>query len=418
MKYPLAGSALAAAGLTAIALATLGPVVITGPVVRLPMICLLCGEFGTVDFVLNIALFVPLGFGLALAGVPPIRVVAMAGVLTLTIETLQATVIAGRHPALGDLVANAIGGLLGATAPRLIRAAWAPHRTVAVPLTLLTALLVLALAAAPVVLFRPSPSPTPTWWGQHAHDLEGTAPFEGTIRSVTLSGLPIIDGILPDQEAVKTRFHRLPLDFNAQVLSGPIPPEEAQIAAIADGAGGWVASIWQDGPDATARFRLRAADYLLRAPTLILRGAFAEPGVPVTIRLEATEEALSAVALRPGRPPLQVTMPVATTRGWILAWPWRTAFDGNPRTRTTAWLLVWWGVAGLLIAWWSGRTTGIPLLAALLGIALAGIPALTGSPIATWPEWATALAGAGVGVATAELPRLGEIATGRKRPSQ
>ena len=31
--------------------------------------CILCGRFGTADFILNVLLFIPLGFGLRLAGV-------------------------------------------------------------------------------------------------------------------------------------------------------------------------------------------------------------------------------------------------------------------------------------------------------------------------------------------------------------
>ena len=39
-----------------------------GRVAGTPVYCIVCGDTGSVDFFLNILLFVPLGLGLALAG--------------------------------------------------------------------------------------------------------------------------------------------------------------------------------------------------------------------------------------------------------------------------------------------------------------------------------------------------------------
>jgi FeS assembly protein SufD len=89
-----AGAALALAGFLFIAVATLTP--LPNVMYSLPRTCIVCGELGVVDVVNNILLFVPLGAGLTLAGVRRRTAVALCVALTVTVETLQIGVIAGR----------------------------------------------------------------------------------------------------------------------------------------------------------------------------------------------------------------------------------------------------------------------------------------------------------------------------------
>ncbi len=79
-----------------------------------PLVCIFCGDFGGVDFLLNILLFVPLGLGLALAGFSWRRAVLLAGLLSFGVELLQMKIIVGRDASLGDVMTNTTGGGVGA----------------------------------------------------------------------------------------------------------------------------------------------------------------------------------------------------------------------------------------------------------------------------------------------------------------
>ena len=400
------GKALTLIGTLLIVLATLGPGSRTEPAERLPTLCLLCGDFGTVDFILNIALFVPFGLGIALLGASPLAAFVISLCLTLGIESAQATLIVGRHAALGDVVANTLGGLLGATAPRWWNRLAFPTQKLALRLAVATALVAAAIATLGPFLFRPSAPQTQVWWGQHAHELGGLSRFEGQVESVTLNGIPIPDGILPDQRSPRLAFANPRLEFVATIITGPRPPDRAQIAAIADGTGGWPAAFWQDGPDAIASLRLHSEDLLLRAPIVRIPGALAvPPGSRVTLRVTATPGSLTGTAETPAGPSRTTSIRLSTTQAWQLLWPWGATFARDPSTRTTLWLVDLFGLSTLLLLWW-GRLAGRPRLSAILLLALVpwtllAVPLVTSTPVARWWEWAAALAGLVAGGALA-----------------
>ena len=77
--------------------------------------CLACGGLWLSDAISNIGLFIPVGAALAALGVPWLRIVAMTCVGSLGIEYLQSLGFPPlRSAALADVIANTLGGLLGA----------------------------------------------------------------------------------------------------------------------------------------------------------------------------------------------------------------------------------------------------------------------------------------------------------------
>jgi hypothetical protein len=84
------------------------------------------------EAVKNLLLFIPLGAALALAGIRPLRAIAIGAGLSLTVEFLQQWIPA-RNPNVGDLLCNTLSTAIGAglvrSAPRWLtvpprRAAW------------------------------------------------------------------------------------------------------------------------------------------------------------------------------------------------------------------------------------------------------------------------------------------------------
>src|SRR5690349_4715229 len=76
--------------------------------------CRICGPVTGVDIIGNILLFVPLGVGLAVAGLARKRTVQVGALASVAIELLQLAVIPGRDPSLVDVIANTVGTLAGA----------------------------------------------------------------------------------------------------------------------------------------------------------------------------------------------------------------------------------------------------------------------------------------------------------------
>ena len=90
------------------------------------------GDAALAELIQNLLLFLPLGASLALAGVRPLRAIAIGAGLSFTVEFIQQW-LPGRDPSAGDIVCNtvstAIGVALVVTAPRWLtvparRAAW------------------------------------------------------------------------------------------------------------------------------------------------------------------------------------------------------------------------------------------------------------------------------------------------------
>src|SRR5574338_14227 len=91
-----------------------------------PWYCVVCGDQGMVDVLLNVALFVPLGLGLGLLGARPFRALLAGFALALAIELLQATLVTGRDPSLSDVLTNSCGTFMGACLAMMGPALWRP----------------------------------------------------------------------------------------------------------------------------------------------------------------------------------------------------------------------------------------------------------------------------------------------------
>lgn len=195
----------------------------TGSLQSETRLCLICGAVGGADFVANILAFIP--FGMAVRGVlrSTRRAAIVVVVFTLLIELLQWRVVPGRDASLGDVVANALGGTVGA----LIAARW---RHVLLPergraLIIGWSAVSIAVLGATYWMLMPSPV-IYRYWSYWAPQQRGHQSFRGSIRNVTLFGTPIPDlaKIEPSAMPAEYRSGEIDLQFD---LGPPYPTDVA-----------------------------------------------------------------------------------------------------------------------------------------------------------------------------------------------
>lgn len=398
------GYRIAVAGLLLIAAMTLMPhPEETSRVSDTPVTCVVCGDLGGVDVLLNILLFVPLGIGLGLAGFSWRRIVALAALVTLGVELLQMKVIAGRDASLGDVLANTLGSGLGA----LLAARWRqlvfPSVTGARRVALAYGVALGWIWAGTAWALGPAFPQGAPWYGAWAAELENLDRFVGVPLMVTAGGEPLLPGRALDQSRLQDAVTANP-SLSFRVVLGARPRRLAPIGSIVDDRHRDVMLIGQERADLAFLVRMRSTIVRLRNPIVYLRnGMDGQAG-------DTTE---AEGALRDGRFELRsVTRGRTTIRhlslsaswGWSLVTPWDAVLGEEVRLLTALW------IAGLatVLAYWSAMAGG----AALAIIPVTGfcllclVPAAAGLPPAEWSEWMAFVTGVTFGIVAARSARI------------
>lgn len=118
--------------------------------------CLICGDIGTAEAVMNVVLFVPWGTALGLGGWRGWRLGAAGFGLSFIVEMLQLG-IPGRDPSLSDLVTNTTGTLVGGWVAATASVWLAPPRRVAQRLAAGGAACAVLVLLGTAWLFTPAP---------------------------------------------------------------------------------------------------------------------------------------------------------------------------------------------------------------------------------------------------------------------
>jgi len=283
-----AGLALTAAALVVIAVATLVPQPSEAPfVAQTPIWCLVCGQFGTLDVLLNVALFAPLGAGLLWLDLPWRRVVLIGGALSLAIETTQYFAIAGRDASLGDLLTNSAGTGLGALLAARWRLALFPSPRQAAALSAAAATAWLAQVGVSGAAMLPA-LPQSVYWGQRAPDLPQFERFRGELLDASVGDAPFPNLRMRNSAEIRERL------LHAEALSVVAAPAEptralAPIVSIFDGDQREIVLVGQWREDLVFRIRSRAFDLRLRPPAVRLSAVFRGSGRD-TLRLSGALE--------------------------------------------------------------------------------------------------------------------------------
>ncbi len=385
------GYRIAVAGLLFIAAMTLMPhreemarVAVT------PVTCVICGDLGGVDFFLNILLFVPLGIGLTLAGFSWRRALVLAGLTTFSVELLQMKAVPGRDASLGDVMANTMGGGLGALLAAHWRGVVFPSPDRARRLALAYAILLGWIWSGTAWALGPAYPQGVRWYGAWAAELDNFDRFPGEPLLVKAGGEPLLPGPALNQSRLEDAVVAHPsLGFEA-VLGGPTQ-RLAPIGSIVDGVHRDVMLIGQAGEDLVFMVRMRATILKLRNPMAALpNGLSGTPGDTVIAQGALRDGAFELRATRGGHT-MSRRLPLSASWGWSLVAPWTSALGNGVGLMTAGWIV---GALALLAYWGSMAGGGALSIAPVTALLLLGaIPRAAGFPAAGWSEWAAAVAG-------------------------
>lgn len=373
------GSWIASAGFLAIAIATLTPVASAGG--GTSRICLICHSRGMADFLSNIVLFAPLGFGLALRGWS-LRRTAFAGmVFSLTIELLQLQVISGRDSNFGDVVANSMGGVAGWLAWRSLPW-WQPRPNHAMTRAVTLALIALGILIGGLSLLVPAPQPT-TYFIQWTADLGGLEHYGGRVLKSKLDGLDL-EGATRVQPSDTVRRLLLQPRWTVHFIAGAAPPSLAPIVSIYDEFRQEVMLLGAREGDVEYRQRLRAGMLRFDEPDLRVYGALHDvvPGDNVTLRWIADRERVC----------VSVNERMRCSHGYTVGDTWALLLfpDSWGRTARIAMCMAWLFGIFLPVGFVAYRWMELLVITAGTLVVLIGTPALIG--FAMTPLWQVLMA--------------------------
>ena len=253
--------------------------------------CVLCGERGSADLLLNVLLFAPLGAVLGRLGLGPVLVAGIGLALSLGIEIAQ-TIIPGRAPTWRDVVTNSVGAGLGAVTVQwmvpLVRSAWAR------PLAWVTGGLAVATIALTGWLLHADIKRS-SWFGQVAPRLGHLVPWDGQMDSVSVGVIRVRHGRMPDPAAVQFALSaRAPIVMHGR--AGPPTAGLAALFAITDEEFEEMLLVGQGGDDLIVRERRRASTFRLFEPEHRFRNLFAglSPGTAFTLEVRPAETSVCA----------------------------------------------------------------------------------------------------------------------------
>ncbi|HEY3219297.1 MAG TPA: VanZ family protein [Gemmatimonadales bacterium] len=385
-----------AAAVTAILTATLFPISGGDPEPWLG--CVLCGERGIADALINILLFLPLGAVLAAAGMSWARCFLVGALLSAGVEFAQ-LYIPGRDPSLGDVLFNTLGAGLGAA---LVPRAWSwllPAGKQAARLCRAAAFGAAALCYVTGWLLAPAlpRGDYATVWAPHFVHL---AWYPGRVRDARIGDVGVPEGPIAGSAAVRDLL-RSPKGFALHVaaIAGSRPGGLGGLLAVYDERSREVLLVGPDRDDLVFRLRTRATAWHLDQPDVRLPHALRSvaPGDLLDVTVY---EVRGRYAMRVGSSDDAGLGPTVGSGWGMLMYP-----ESLPAWLKTvlsvAWVAAMWLPAGL---WARARGDGA-MIGAAAAAGLLGAPTVL--PLCPTPllQWAAAGLGVFGGTATAVILR-------------
>lgn len=349
--------------------------------------CLVCGEAGVTDVLLNLILFAPLGLALGCLGWRWQRALPMMLLLTIAIESSQALFLAGRDASLSDVLANSLGGGLGFALATTRSLAAAPTATLA---RRMAAVLVLLSSTTWLAtgwgLRVAGDAPTP-WVGQRLRQWRGHDAFAGTMGEATLNGIVLPnDPVDPTPMLRDSTTLRLALTRNDTT----IPLRPVSLLRIVDRRGRTVLGVDQRGDALHVGIRMRASRFLVRTPVWSFEHAVRRMPVGTTWRGE-WRWLPDRVELRydtgDGTTEVAESRPLSVALGWVFVHPFAAVVGPLAPWWTALWLLLWGAPLGWCLAWVRGPERlawALVACCSLVGASWATAIPVRGTEVAQW----------------------------------
>lgn len=256
-------------------------------------LCITCGTHWAADFGLNILLFIPLGFGLRLAGVRRRTAWLLVAATTVTIELLQYSIITGRDSDLSDILSNTLGGSLGILAADVRRRLLTPSTAAALRLSVASALVWCASTAC--IQWALSISlPHSIYYEQVAPQLGQFSTFSGRVLTAAFNGAPFPGGRLSDEASATMRDDLVAGNarLSAVMTTGSPPRRLAPVISVFDDHRREIFVLGQRHRDLIFQMRRHTDDWGFRSPSLALPGALPpRPRSDDTVRISASVDA-------------------------------------------------------------------------------------------------------------------------------
>jgi hypothetical protein len=245
-------------------------------------LCVVCGDRGTADAILNLLLFAPLGILMKVNRRSAARAAGVGLVLSVSIELAQCF-IPGRYSNLADVVWNTCGAWAGAMAwsAMMKRIPWS--RRDASRLRALSVLWTFLATFGFGWLMAPAPTAGP-YWGHLTPSFGDMDHYDGSVVEARFESLPI-----PDGPFARLSQSSLRDDWRLAVIAveGAAPSALAPIVSVSDDQDRELILLGAMGNDFVYRERTRARVLRLDQPDLRLRGVMGAATVGDTIRMAA-----------------------------------------------------------------------------------------------------------------------------------
>jgi len=369
---------LAAIWLVVVAALTLSPQPTGhhGPALQLLSACLICGDRGTSDALLNLLLLAPLGLLLNERGWRPLRVVGTALLISASIEFAQ-HFIPGRYSNLGDVVWNTTGAWVAAVLWSA-RRRWLPGNAHDA-----ARLRKLAILTAPLVTLMFGWLMAPDWpaepyWGQWTPALGFMAQYRGSVVSARLDSTPLPSRRLPARQHPRSLLLR-DWTIEAKVVKGPPTAGLAPIVNIYDGEQQEVTMLAALGEDLVYRERTRTRQLRFDDPARWAPGALSAVAPGDTMQVGVVRRGTSRCLVVNGSEACPAFTP---GRAWALLLPFQPWPAWARESLDAAWMFALF----LPVGFWSERRRDLVTSGTTAGLLLAVAVAVTRIVVPPWTE--------------------------------
>ena len=357
--------------------------------------CIICGDRGLADAIVNVVLFIPLGGAVALTGRSALVALALGGALSCGVELAQITLIPGRDASLGDLVFNTLGAAAGVAIVTTSRWWLGYDRLRASRLSLLAAVFAAAIIAGTGLLFVPR-MPEGAYFVMWRPVLRHLAPYVAPVRSATVGGDPVLPGRI-DKPTRLRELLRAGAPIRVGAVAAPRTSRQAAMFTIYDERKREIVLVGPDRDDLVFRMRMRSASAWLDQPDLRVVGGWRDlvPGSEINVTARRSGRNY-CVGFGP-QPPCSSGF--SAGMGWAIF-----LYDENwPASVRSALNVFWLALLGFPVGFWARRRWESLCALAVFAAAVVVLPAWVGLLITPAQQVLGGIAGVGLGVVLARV---------------